>query len=754
MPAEAQKLRLAWQHTIASSPTLRRADGSEHRPQLDWTEHDWTGLPEADVAETFACFAAAARQACVEQGERGALHVALLRSGTDEARLVATFHHALFDGCSFPPLLSEVFARYSAAHRGEAFSAASASTTGSTASLATAPQVAPPRRTFERDATLVTLFDAQAQKTPDRIALTGVGVSLTYRELHERAERLAVRLQSRGVGPDVRVGLFVDRSPDLIVAILGILKAGGGYVPIDPAYPPERISFLLHDAALGVLVTQGGLESRLPPHHARLVRVDENNSEEIWPAVVRVPATPDSLAYIIYTSGSTGRPKGVEITHHNVVRLFQSAEEWYDFNEQDVWTLFHSCSFDFSVWEIWGALLYGGRLVIVPYGVSRSPSDFLELLARERVTVLNQTPSAFRQLQHAEQDAPPADGLALRYVIFGGEALDLRSLRPWFDRHGDQQPKLVNMYGITETTVHVTCRPLTRADSEAGSSVIGDPLCDLQLLVLDAELQPVDAGVVGELFVGGAGLARGYLNRPELTAQRFIESPFAAGERLYRTGDLARRLPNGDLEYLGRCDQQVKIRGHRIELGEIESVLTHLDGVRAAVVAARPTADGDKRLVAYLVPDPQRRPALATLRELMGQRLPDYMVPAAFVFLARLPLTAHGKIDRAALPEPPAERPDLATAYVAPRTPAQRAIATVWCDVLGLERVGLDDNFFELGGDSLALVTLTTRLRERGYPQLGTTDLFQFPTVGSLATHLGRPAAAETSPALAAAAQS
>lgn len=607
------------------------------------------------------------------------------------------------------------------------------------ASVAPAPHSAPPRRTFAPGATLVTLFEAQAEKTPDRVALTGVGLNLTYRELNERAERLAVRLQSRGVGPDVRVGLFVERSPDLVVAILGILKAGGGYVPIDPAYPPERISFLLHDAALGVLVTQSGLESRLPPHHVRLVRVDEPSSEEIWPAVVRVPAAPDSLAYIIYTSGSTGRPKGVEITHHNVVRLFQSAEEWYDFNERDVWTLFHSCAFDFSVWEIWGALLYGGRLVIVPYGVSRSPGDFLELLARERVTVLNQTPSAFRQLQHAELDVPPAGGLALRYVIFGGEALDLRSLRPWFDRHGDQQPKLVNMYGITETTVHVTCRPLTRADSDTGSSVIGDPLCDLQLLVLDQELRPVEPGVTGELFVGGAGLARGYLNRPELTAQRFIAHPFAAGERLYRTGDLARRLPNGDLEYLGRCDQQVKIRGHRIELGEIESVLSHLADIRGAVVAARPGRDGEKRLVAYIVPAPGHRPALATLRELMAQRLPDYMVPAAFVFLERLPLTAHGKIDRAALPEPPAERPELATAYIAPRTLAERTIASVWSEVLGLERVGLDDNFYELGGDSLALVTLTTRLRERGYPQVGTTDLFQFPTVGALAGHLGQP---------------
>jgi len=605
---------------------------------------------------------------------------------------------------------------------------------------AAAPCVSRPRCLFEPRATLTDLFEEQASRTPDRIALTGVGVNLTYRELDERAELLALRLQSRGVAPEVRVGLFLERTPNLVIAILAILKAGGAYVPIDPAYPPERISFLLHDAGLSVLVTQRGLESRLPPHRARLVRVDDASDDPQFPGVARVPAGAHSLAYIIYTSGSTGRPKGVEITHHNVVRLFQASEEWYDFNEADVWTLFHSCAFDFSVWEIWGALLKGGRLVIVPYGVSRSPADFLALLARERVTVLNQTPSAFRQLQHIALTASPAEGLALRYVIFGGEALDLRGLRPWFERYGDETPKLVNMYGITETTVHVTCRPLTRADAAAGTGVIGEPLADLSLRVLDSELRPVDAGEVGELFVGGAGLARGYLNRPELTAGRFIADPFAPGERLYRTGDLARWLPTGDLEYLGRCDQQVKIRGHRIELGEIESVLGDHPDVRAAAVVARDGAEGDKRLVAYFIGETCRRPTAGVLREHLGRRLPDYMVPAVFVALERLPLTPHGKIDRAALPEPPAERPELASNYIAPGSIAERAIAAIWCEVLGLERVGIDDNFYELGGDSLKLVKLTTRLRENGYPQIGVTHLFQFPTVGALARNLGEPA--------------
>ncbi|MBA4136617.1 MAG: non-ribosomal peptide synthetase [Opitutus sp.] len=600
-------------------------------------------------------------------------------------------------------------------------------------------------RFFAPQETIVSRFEQQVRTTPDRIALTGVNTQFTYAELNARAEALAERLRARGVAPEVRVGLFVDRSPELIIAILAILKAGGAYVPIDPTYPPERISFLLADAGMGVLVTHNGLESRLPPTNARIVRVDDPHPAEPAGAAPRSPAKPASLAYVIYTSGSTGKPKGVEITHHNVVRLFQGADEWFDFGAEDVWTMFHSPAFDFSVWEIWGALLYGGRLVIVPYGVSRSPADFLQLLARERVTVLNQTPSAFRQLQFAEAENPPAGGLALRYVVFGGEALDIRGLRPWFERHGDERPKLVNMYGITETTVHVTVRPLTKADT-AGGSVIGVPLPDLQLHVLDAERRPVAVGETGELYVGGAGLARGYLNRPELTAERFIPSPFAPGERLYRTGDLARSLGDGDLEYLGRGDQQVKIRGFRIELGEIESVLAQFTGVRGTVVVARNVAgSADKRLVAYLMADPERRPSTAQLREHCGGLLPEYMVPSAFVLLERLPLTAHGKIDRDALPEPPAERPDLASPYIAPRTEAERTIAAAWCAVLNLERVGLDDNFYELGGDSLSLVTLVGRLRGAGYPAVTITDFFQFPTVGALARQLGKPALADSS---------
>ncbi|HZI02931.1 MAG TPA: amino acid adenylation domain-containing protein, partial [Archangium sp.] len=400
-------------------------------------------------------------------------------------------------------------------------------------------------------------FEAQARRTPDNLALTYEDTRLTYRELEAQANRVAHRLRALGVGPETRVGLFMERSAELVVGLLGILKAGGTYVPLDPAYPRDRLTFMLEDSGVPAVVTQAHLVDTLPSHEAAVLVVDTGTAPhgpEAEPPAVE--CLPEHAAYVIYTSGSTGRPKGVVVTHANVTRLMDAARPFYGFAAGDVWTLFHSYAFDFSVWELWGALLYGGRLVVVPYWVSRSPEDFWRLLRDERVTVLNQTPSSFRQLMAADEALTGQGSLALRYVIFGGEALELDSLAPWFERHGDARPRLVNMYGITETTVHVTLRPIGRADV-AGGSVIGGPLADLELYVLDAHLEPLPPGVAGELFVGGAGLARGYLHRPELCAERFIPHPFATepGARLYRTGDLARALPDGDIEYLGRIDQ-------------------------------------------------------------------------------------------------------------------------------------------------------------------------------------------------------
>lgn len=601
-------------------------------------------------------------------------------------------------------------------------------------------------------ATLPELFEAQVERTPHAVALVCDGRALSYDELNRRANRLAHELQNCGVGPEILVGVCLERSSELVVALLAILKAGGAYVPIDLSYPPERVAFILRDTRTPVLVTQEKLADRLPAHQAKVIFVDQRERSpvagngSIRPEVEANPrrrAQAENLAYVIYTSGSTGSPKGVLVTHHNVVRLFQATDDWFRFNRTDVWTLFHSYAFDFSVWELWGALLYGGKLVVVPYTLSRSPEEFLELLLRERVTVLNQTPSAFGQLMQADLRSGSADGLALRCVIFGGEALDLAALKPWLERHGDQRPQLVNMFGITETTVHVTYRPV--AHSDVGQrSVIGLPIPDLQVYVLDHHLRPAPMGVPGELYVGGAGLGRGYLHRPELTAERFIPHPFSAapGARLYRTGDLGRWLPNRDLEYLGRADDQVKIRGFRVELGEIEAVLAEHPAVREAVVLVREETPGDKRLVGCLVTE-QPAPALNALRDFVRAKLPEYMVPGGFVLLDSFPLTTNGKIDRRALAKLEARRGESESLLEQPGTEMERKVAEVWQRVLRVSQVGLDGNFFELGGNSLLLVQAHSQLRSVLKKDLPITKLFQYPTVRSLARFLSELSDAE-----------
>ncbi len=393
------------------------------------------------------------------------------------------------------------------------------------------------------------------------------------------------------------------------MGVLGVLKAGGAYLPLDPAYPRERVEFMLEDSGVGVVVTEPGFAADFGGAGVELVFFD--GGEAASGPVSGVG--PESLAYVIYTSGSTGRPKGVLVSHRNVTRLFDSTEGWFGFDESDVWALFHSYAFDFSVWELWGALLYGGRVVVVPYWVSRSPEEFRELVASEGVTVLNQTPTAFRQFLAADVEAgAPLSGL--RYVIFGGEALELSMLRPWFERYAEAQPRLINMYGITETTVHVTYRPIMLGDLDGGAgSVIGVPIGDLRVLLLDPYGQPVPPGIAGEMYVGGRGVSRGYLNRPELTNERFISDPFGGPGKLYRSGDLARRLENGELEYLGRIDDQVKIHGYRIELGEIEAHLNHHPDLSDAVVIVREDNPGDKRLVAFIMAPDQHANLTDTL---------------------------------------------------------------------------------------------------------------------------------------------
>jgi amino acid adenylation domain-containing protein len=586
---------------------------------------------------------------------------------------------------------------------------------------------------------VVDRFEAQVAQTPEAIALTYGEVGLSYQELNRRANQLAWRLKKLGVMPSDRVGLFLPRSADMIVGLIGILKAGAAYVPLDIDCPPDRLAFIVADSEIAVLVTDldafASELASLPPGVPKVNAADPSLAEESIQNLAERPLLSD-VAYVIYTSGSTGQPKGVPVTHANLIRLFEVSQPLFQFDANDVWTLFHSIAFDFSVWELWGALLFGGRLVVIPFWTARSPAEFLTLLAKERVTVLNQTPAAFRQLIRVEREAgAKAPELALRYVIFGGEALEPRSLRSWFQRHGDQKPRLINMYGITETTVHVTFRPLSKTEVSSNASPIGEPLADLQIYLFDRHLEPVPVGLPGEIHVGGGGVALGYLNRPGLTAERFIPNPYAseAGARLYRSGDIARRLPNGELEYLGRVDQQVKVRGFRVELGEVESHLLTHPAIHEAVV--RPVQHaGEMRLAAWLVLRTDCSVLPTELRAFLRPRIPEYMVPGSFTFLKTLPLTVHGKLDSRALP-PPVELPTEVDGRRLPKTEIESMLAAIWTELLGVEHVDLDQNIFDLGAHSLLIVQVQERLREQGW-EVTVLDVFRYPTVQQLAAHL------------------
>lgn len=582
---------------------------------------------------------------------------------------------------------------------------------------------------------LVDRFRRVAERHPDRKAAVCGDSSLSYGELDTLSDRLAAQLRARGIAHEELLGICLERSVEMVVATLAVLKAGGAYLPLDPTNPSKRLALILTESETRLVLTHsrlrhlvegGGREILCLDLPESLDSADEYSGEEL-----KSEARPDDLAYVIYTSGSTGTPKGVEVTHANVVRLFDATEEWFHFGPEDVWSMFHSYAFDFSVWEMWGALLYGGKLAIVPYDVSRTPKAFYEFLVKEGVTILNQTPSAFRQLIQAEAATGGIHpDLKLRTVVFGGEALELVSLEPWIESHGDAQPELINMYGITETTVHVTYRRIRLQDVEEGrGSVIGVPIPDLEVRLLDSDLQPLDVGVEGEIYVGGAGVARGYRNQEELTAERFIEDPLEKDGRLYRSGDLARFTADGDMEYLGRADLQVKIRGFRIELGEIEAALRGQPSIEDAVVIDREDVPGDKRLVAYLIcPDPANVD-LGRLREALRQVLPEYMVPSGYVFMEVLPLNHNGKLDRKALPRPTYESSE---AYAVPRTEAEWAIAEIWRKSLGDERVGLDDNFFDLGGHSLLGVEVANGINDRLGCDLSVIEFFDRPTIREL----------------------
>nr|WP_295875043.1 non-ribosomal peptide synthetase [uncultured Chitinophaga sp.] len=566
---------------------------------------------------------------------------------------------------------------------------------------------------FPGQENIVSLFEAQVAATPDNIAVVFEDIKLTYRELNEAANRLGNYLRSNyRLAPGDLAGMLLERSEKIIVAIMGILKAGAAYVPIDPQYPKDRIDYMMEDSGCRVVIDEQEFA-----RFSKVAHLYDNTN----PLPVN---SPGDLAYVIYTSGTTGMPKGTLIEHRNVVRLMKPDRRPFDFGPSDVWTMFHSYCFDFSVWEMYGALLFGGKVIVVPVMTARDAHAFLAVLQQHGVTVLNQTPSAFDSLVKVTLSAD-APHLPLRYVIFGGEALSPASLKEWHQKYPDA--RLINMYGITETTVHVTYKEITDAEIATNNSNIGKPIPTLTCYVLDPRRNLLPVGISGELYVGGDGVCRGYLNKKELTDARFIESPFRPGERLYRSGDKVKRLDNGEMEYAGRIDDQVKIRGYRIELGEVENVLRQHPLVEEAIVIASKDDKGDSNLVAYIIS--KSVVDIVKLRQDIALHIPAYMLPAYFVQLDAIPLTSNGKTDKKNLPAPSTESSSAGEAYVAPRNTTEALLAAIWHDVLGKEGIGAKDNFFELGGHSLKATRLISQIHKEMDVKLALKDIFTNPVL-------------------------
>jgi aspartate racemase len=584
-----------------------------------------------------------------------------------------------------------------------------------------------------RGARVHRVFERTAAARPEAIALLNDERRISYGDLNQRANRLARALRGLGVGPEVAVGVYLDSSPELVIAYLAVLKAGGAYVPLSTAYPRERLEMMVEETAAPVVLTRDGLRASVPAGGAAVLAVDGDAG--LWAgedgADLPGGATGDGLAYIMYTSGSTGRPKGVAVVHEGIVRLARDAG-FFTAAPDDVFLQITAISFDVSTFEIWGALLNGSRLAFLS-SAAFSLDEVGQAVDRHGVSVLFLTSGLFGLLV----DRRLEDLRRVRQFVAGGDIVPVPQAR----RVVEELPgcRMINGYGPTENTTFTTWRTVTAADAARPSIPIGGPLGNTRVYVLDAEMRPVPIGVRGELLTGGIGLARGYYRRPDLTAERFVPDPLAAspGERVYRTGDFARWLPDGGLEFLGRMDVQVKIRGFRIELGEVETTLGRHPDVAETVVVAREDRPGDRRLVAYLVTAGDARPAVADLQAFLRRTLPDYMVPAAFVAIDALPLTAAGKVDRGALPAPDDAARESQASYVPPRTSLERTIAGIWSEVLGIERIGVNENFFDLGGHSLLLLQAVSRLNEALGRELPKGLMFEHPTVAALAGVLG-----------------
>ncbi|WP_052250850.1 non-ribosomal peptide synthetase [Xanthomonas sacchari] len=584
-----------------------------------------------------------------------------------------------------------------------------------------------PATDYPRGQTLHGLIAQQAARCPHRVAVRDDRGHLNYAQLEARSNRLARLLRARGAAPGERIGLLAARSVEAVVAMLAILKAGCAYLPLDPAAPDERIAFALDDAGVRLVVIAGEVEPHGLPAHCQALASDDPDAAAQEAQAIEVEVDAEADAYVIYTSGSTGRPKGVVITHRNVVRLLVNDAMPFRFDDADVWSVFHAFAFDFSVWELFGALVRGACAAIVPESLRTDPQALGRWLSAQRVSVLSQTPSAFLALSRMLPE--DTDLAALRYVVFGGESLNPVKLAPFHARY--PQVALVNMYGITETCVHVTFKQLGAAELVCSDNNVGRPIPTTSVYVLGPDRRLLPYGAVGELHVGGLGLARGYLNRQALTAERFVPHPFVPGEVLYRSGDLGRWLENGDLQHLGRVDQQVQVRGFRIEPGEIEAALLRLPAIEEAAVVARTDRAGDLRLVAYVVPAPAMAFDGSALRAALSATLADYMIPTAFVPMAALPLTGNGKLDVGRLPAPDRDAFGV-LAYQAPQGEAECLLAEVWAHLFELPRIGRHDHFFRLGGHSLMVVVLIERLARRGL-RLDVRSVFSAPVLCDLA---------------------
>jgi amino acid adenylation domain-containing protein len=585
-------------------------------------------------------------------------------------------------------------------------------------------------REYPQDKCLHQLFEAQVERTPDAVAVAFRERQLTYRELNARANQLAHYLRKLGVGPEVLVGLCMERSVEMIVGLLGILKAGGAYVPLDPSYPPEQLAFILEDTRAPVALTQPALLSEIPSHGAVVVCLDAEGGGVANEGTENPPSrlTLDNLAYVIYTSGSTGRPKGVMVCHRGVCNYLHWRRDYFPLTEADRLLQKASVSFDDSVWEIFEPLMVGARLVLALPGGHRDAAYLVRVIAEQEITAISFVPSML-QLFLEEQGIEKCQ--RLRRVTTGAEVLPVELQERFFAR---MAADLYNGYGPTEATIAATFWACKRGDHPR-TVPIGRPIANTRIYLLDSKLQPVPIGVPGELHIGGAGVARGYLNRDDLTAARFIADPFSdkKGARLYKTGDMARYLPDGNIEFLGRIDDQVKIRGYRIELGEIEAVLARHPAIQSSSVVLREDTPGDKRMAAYLVARPQASVDVIDVRKYLKQKLPEHMIPAAFVLIHELPLTLSGKVDRKALPVPDPGRRDQGKNYREPRTPAEEKIAAIWAELLRLDKVGIDENFFNLGGHSLLGTKVVARLQELFHIEISLRQLFEFPTIAELA---------------------